>query len=128
MKKLLCLILAGLMALSLCVSALAEASEPVAGGWTAMEGDPTQIPEEVLNAFAKATEELVGCVYTPVALLASQVVAGTNYCLLCQTQLVTPDAPVGYALVYLYEGLDGSASLLKVQEMEFSAADAPNEP
>lgn len=121
MKKLLCLVLAGLLALSLCVSALAEASEPVLGGWTVTEGDPTQIPEEVLNAFAKATEELEGCTYTPVALLASQVVAGTNYCLLCQTQLVTPDAPVGYALVYLYEGLDGSASLLKVQEIDFCA-------
>lgn len=123
MKKLLCLILAGLMALSLCVSALAEASEPVAGGWTPTEGDPTQIPEEVLTAFAKATEDLEGCTYTPVALLAAQVVAGTNYCLLCQTQIVTPDAPIGYALVYFYEALDGSAHLQKVQEIEFSAFD-----
>ena len=121
MKKLLCLILAGLMALSLCVSALAEASEPVAGGWTAMEGDPTQIPEEVLTAFTKATEELTGCDYMPVALLATQLVAGTNYCLLCQTRLVTPEAPVGYALVYLCAALDGSASLLKVQEVDFCA-------
>ncbi len=81
------------------------------------------IPEEVLTAFTKATEELTGCDYMPVALLATQLVAGTNYCLLCQTRLVTPEAPVGYALVYLYAALDGSTSLLKVQEIEFSAFD-----
>ena len=123
MKKLLCFVLAGLMALSLCVSALAEATDPLLGRWIPTEGDSTQIPEEVLTAFAKATEDLEGCTYTPVALLAAQVVAGTNYCLLCQTQIVTPDAPVGYALVYFYEALDGSAHLLKVQEIEFSAFD-----
>lgn len=121
MKKLLCLVLAGLLVLSLGVSALAEESEPLVGGWTPTEGDPTQIPEEVLTAFAKATEDLEGCTYTPVALLAAQVVAGTNYCLLCQTQIVIPEAPVGYALVYFYEALDGSASLLKVQEIDFCA-------
>ena len=123
MKKLLCFVLAGLMALSLCVSALAEATDPLLGRWIPTEGDSTQIPEEVLTAFAKATEDLEGCTYTPVALLAAQVVAGTNYCLLCQTQIVTPDAPIGYALVYFYEALDGSAHLQKVQEIEFSAFD-----
>lgn len=121
MKKLLCLALAGLLVLSLGVSALAEDPEPVVGGWTAMEGDPTQIPEEVLTAFTKATEELTGCDYMPVALLATQLVAGTNYCLLCQTRLVTPEAPVGYALVYFYEALNGSAHLQKVQEIDFCA-------
>lgn len=121
MKKLLCLVLAGLLVLSLGVSALAEASDPLLGRWIPTEGDPTQIPEEVLTAFAKATEDLEGCTYTPVALLAAQVVAGTNYCLLCQTQIVTPDAPIGYALVYLYAALDGSAHLQKVQEIDFCA-------
>lgn len=121
MKKLLCFVLAGLLVLSLGVSALAEASDPLLGRWIPTEDDPTQIPEEVLTAFAKATEDLEGCTYTPVALLAAQVVAGTNYCLLCQTQIVTPDAPIGYALVYFYEALDGSAHLQKVQEIDFCA-------
>ncbi|MFR5854059.1 MAG: hypothetical protein ACLUE8_06865 [Lachnospiraceae bacterium] len=66
---------------------------------------------------------MTGCDYMPVALLATQLVAGTNYCLLCQTQIVTPDAPIGYELVYFYEALDGSAHLQKVQEIEFSAFD-----
>lgn len=123
MKKLLCILMACLLALSLCVPALAEEAEPLVGGWTPTEGDPTQIPEEVLTAFTKAMEELTGCDYMPVALLATQLVAGTNYCLLCQTRLVTPEAPVSYALVYLYAALDGSAHLQKVQEIEFSAFD-----
>ena len=126
MKKLLCLVLAGLLVLSLGVSALAEESEPLVGGWTPTEGDPTQIPEEVLTAFAKATEDLEGCTYTPVALLAAQVVAGTNYCLLCQTQIVIPEAPVGYALVYFYEALDGTAEILSIQDVVFDAFPAEN--
>ena len=121
MKKLLCILMVCLLALTLCAPALAEESEPLVGGWTPTEGDPTQIPEEVLTAFTKATEELTGCDYMPVALLATQLVAGTNYCLLCQTRLVTPEAPVGYALVYLYAALDGSAHLQKVQEIDFCA-------
>ena len=121
MKKLLCILMVCLLALTLCAPALAEEAEPLAGGWTPIEGDPTQISEDVLTAFAKATEDLEGCTYTPVALLAAQVVAGTNYCLLCQTRLVTPEAPVGYALVYLCAAPDGSASLLKVQEIDFCA-------
>ena len=64
MKKLLCILMACLLALTLCAPALAEESEPLVGGWTPTEGDPTQIPEEVLTAFAKATEDLEGCTYS----------------------------------------------------------------
>ena len=61
MKKLLCILMVCLLALTLCAPALAEDAEPLVGGWTPTEGDPTQIPEEVLTAFAKATEDWEGC-------------------------------------------------------------------
>ena len=73
---------------------------------------------DALNA---ALEELVGCVYKPIALLATQVVAGTNYCFLCETTVVAPDAQPSYALVYVFDGLSGEHEILRVQEIEFSA-------
>ena len=77
-------------------------------------------------AFEKATEGLVGCTYEPIAILGTQVVSGMNYCLLCKTTVVTPDAPVSYTLVYIYEALDGTAEILSIQEIVFDAFPAEN--
>ena len=62
----------------------------------------------------------MGRVYRPIALLATQVVAGTNYCFLCETTVVAPDAQPSYALVYVFDGLSGEHEILRVQEIEFS--------
>ena len=75
-------------------------------------------PLDALNA---ALDGLEGCVYKPIALLGTQIVAGTNYCFLCETTVVVPDAQPGYALVYVFDGLEGEHELLRVQEIEFSA-------
>ena len=101
MKKMIALLLALMLSLSLLVPVFAEETEPVAA----------------LEAFNKATEELVGCDYEPVALLGSQVVAGTNYCLLCKCTVVTPDAPVSYVLMYIYSGVDGTNEVLDIQDI-----------
>ena len=117
MKKMIALLLTLMMSLSLLVPVFAEETEPAAGGWTVNAEDPTLIPEEALEAFNKATEELVGCDYEPIALLGSQVVAGTNYCLLCKCTVVTPDAPVSYVLMYIYSGVDGTNEVLDIQDI-----------
>ena len=117
MKKMIALLLTLMMSLSLLVPVFAEETEPAAGGWTVNAEDPTLIPEEALEAFNKATEELEGCDYEPIALLGSQVVAGTNYCLLCKCTVVTPDAPVSYVLMYIYSGVDGTNEVLDIQDI-----------
>ena len=76
------------------------AEEPLLGAWYANMDHPTEIPQDVLDAFNAATENMTGYVYKPIALLGSQVVAGMNYCLLCETTLAVPDAQPSYALVY----------------------------
>ena len=117
MKKMIALLLTLMMSLSLLIPVFAEETEPAAGGWAVNADDPTLIPEEALEAFNKATEELVGCDYEPIALLGSQVVAGTNYCLLCKCTVVTPDAPVSYVLMYIYSGVDGTNEVLDIQDI-----------
>ena len=113
------LTLAALLLTALALPARAE--EPILGGWSAYTDSSTEIPAEALDALNAALEELVGCVYKPIALLATQVVAGTNYCFLCETTVVVPDAQPSYALVYVFNGLEGEHELLRVQEIEFSA-------
>ena len=138
MKKLISLFLA-LMMLILAIPALAEDANDsgmtvdpnidpdfLVGAWESWTGNPLEIPDDVKAAFEKAMEGLVGCTYEPIAILGSQVVAGTNYCLLCKTTVVTPDAPVSYTLVYIYEALDGTAEMLHIQDIVFDAFPAEN--
>lgn len=77
-------------------------------------------------AFAKATEGLTGCGYEPIALIGSQVVAGTNYCVLCKATPVAPDAESSYVLLYIYADLDGNAEITDLKD--FAAANDSDEP
>ncbi len=72
------------------------------------------IDETSREAFDKAMEGFVGVSYTPVAQLATQLVAGTNVCLLCEAQGVYPDTQPSYALVYLYRDLQGGARIQSI--------------
>ena len=117
MKKTVSLLMTLVLALTLCVSASAEM---LTGGWAgaALE-DAVPVPEEARAAFDKAMEKdpLMGAEYTPVALLATQIVAGTNYCILCQVTPVVPDPVPTWALVYIYADLEGNAERLNVYEL-----------
>ena len=120
MKKFVSLLALAALLLS-CLIAPSFAEEPLLGAWYANMDHPTEIPQDVLDAFHVATETLEGCVYKPIALLGSQVVAGMNYCLLCEMTLVVPEAQPSYALVYFYDGVNGEKEILKVDEIRFCA-------
>ncbi len=112
MKKLSVLLAAALI---LCL-AFGACAETLAGGWQLTE-DPA-VTEEAAAAFETAMDGWVGVSYTPVALLATQVVAGVNYCLLCTSTTVTAQPVQGYALVYIYAALDGSAEVLDITALD----------
>ena len=86
MKKLIAVLFAVMMMIT-SVAAVAEA--PLAGGWTP-SADPA-VTDEIKSIVDQALEGLVGVNYTPVAFLGSQVVAGTNYAVLCQATVVVPE-------------------------------------
>ena len=96
------------------------AEEPVVGGWERAE-DPT-VTDEVRTLMEKATAELDGASYTPVAYLASQVVAGRNYAILCRTAPVIPDAEETYAVVTIWEDPEGNVQMTEVRKMDTEAA------
>ena len=88
----------------------------LAGGWT-NAADPT-VTEHVAALVATVLEEQDGLSIMPVAYLGSQVVAGTNHAILCQTAPVVPDPVPSWVILYLYEDLQGNVSVLDIEPLE----------
>lgn len=125
MKKTVCLFLILVLAIALAASSSAEM---LAGGWETAEYQVLNLPdEEARAAFDKATGQLDGAAYTPVALIGKQIVAGTNYCILCQITPVVPDAKPVWALVYIYADLEGNAEITNVYEIYYDRHSQPEE-
>ncbi|MEM1204163.1 MAG: hypothetical protein AAGN66_13115 [Acidobacteriota bacterium] len=87
-------------------------TQNVVGGWT---GFGSKIDAEAKKAFDQALEGLVGASYKPLA-VATQVVAGLNYCFLCQGTLVTPGQQEFAAKVYVFKPLGGEPA--RVENIE----------
>lgn len=122
MKKVFSVILMITLVFStLVIPALAEGQ--LAGGWTVNAGNPAEIPQEVTEALNKALDGWTGSHLEPVAYLASQVVAGSNYCLLCKCTTVTLEPVTSYAFVYIYADLEGGAKILRIADIDYSASE-----
>lgn len=93
--------------------------EQLAGGWSAPE--TPDLDDDVKTIVEKATAELVGVNYTPVALLGTQVVAGMNYQVLCRATLVTANPETRYVVLTVYADLEGNATVTDVAEFETDA-------
>lgn len=82
------------------------------GGWEITQGSPAPADNpDAREAFDKALEGLTGCDYDLIAVLGSQVVAGTNYSYLCRETIVVPDAEPDFAVLNVYEDLNGNAEI-----------------
>lgn len=113
MKKIVSIVL---MLALLLTAAFAEAPK-MAGGWQIGES----ANKDVMEAYDKAFEGFAGASYEPKMLVATQLVAGTNYCFLAKKTLVTAEPTYGWALVYIYIDLEGNASLLRIQDLDTDA-------
>lgn len=91
-------------------------SQPNLGGWTAWHATLT---EEAKAVFKQAMEGFVGVGYTPQA-FATQVVAGTNYCFLCQGTPAYLNPPDLVAKVYIYQPLptQGAPHLVQIVQIQ----------
>ena len=89
-----------------------ESNYVLAGGYT-RAASPV-ITDEIRAMCAKAFAGMTGATYEPVALLATQVVAGTNYCILCEG--TAPDSVKTYVFVYIYEDLEGNATCTEIKD------------
>ena len=89
----------------------------IVGGWTVVSEEKGSIPDDAQAAFTKAIEGYTGVSYTPVALLATQVVSGMNYRLLCAGTPVVPDGVTALYVVDVYEDTSGNAEITDAQKV-----------
>lgn len=104
-----------------------EASEEpgaVVGGWAVspqLTDETIAIPEEAASAFAAGGEGYVGLDLSPLALLATQVVAGTDYRILCVGAPTVSGAEPRLYVVDVHEDLEGRAGFTDVATFDLLA-------
>lgn len=91
-------------------------TEFLAGGWEVNTGSTAMSKNSAARAaFKKATAELEGVSYQPIAVLGTQVIAGIKYAILCKATTVYPDAEPQITIMYIYENLDRTAEITGFQ-------------
>ena len=117
MKKLLTVLFILLMVFTLVgCDSKKEEEEPMVGGYSEVE-DKNLTPE-LIEMFESAFDGYDGASYTPVMLVATQVVAGINYKFQCDGVKTTNPMMQGTYYVYIYKNLQGEASVLKIETIE----------
>ncbi|MBR3275634.1 MAG: hypothetical protein IKG08_03345 [Eubacterium sp.] len=102
------------------IAALAERDDAegtpagLTGGWTPAEMPVANLPAEAANAFTKAMEGFTGAGYDPTAVLATQLVSGTNYAILANQTVLTSDGEHNVCIVYIYEDLEGNCTITNI--------------
>ena len=101
-------------------------SEALLGGWEMADNEAGELPEDPQKAFDAAKDKLSDGEYTPVSLLATQVVAGKNYCILCQVK--PKDATEQkWTLVYIYADLQENAEIMNTYDLYIAQHSMPKE-
>lgn len=85
-------------------------SNQLPGGWSTFSFTLTPQAKEV---FTSALSGWLGATYTPIA-FATQVVAGSNYCFLCEAQFATFPGNENAVLVYVFQPLNGKPVVHKI--------------
>ena len=94
---------------NIAASTVQAPTEQLAGGIT--EAGP-ELTAEAKTALEEATATLTGESYDPLVLLGTQVVAGTNYYILCECTYSDQNATTFYSIVTVYAGVDGTRSII----------------
>ena len=93
----------------------------VVGGWeTVLTDKQVGLDEEELKLFNSAKEKYVGVDLEPIAVLGTQVVAGTNYMFLAKGTPVVQNPETSYKIVIIYKDLQGNASITKVSDFDYT--------
>ena len=98
-----------------------EQSTTISGGWELYKNEACALPEEVQAAFDTSIKQLTGNDLKPVAYIARQVVSGTNYMILCESETVTAVPEQSYQMVVVYSDLQGNAEITQMNEFDLTA-------
>ena len=84
------------------------------GGWNIDEMKGVNLPQKAQSAFTAVTGGLVGAEYQPVLYVGSQVVNGTNYCILAKQTIITATPEVRLVKMIINVDTKGAAQLVSV--------------
>lgn len=91
------------------------------GGWQIFEDEKEAVPADAKEAFDSAIQGYTGMNLEPKALLATQVVSGTNYAFLCLGERVVQNPVKGWYVVVVYKDLQGKAKISSVEDFDLTA-------
>jgi hypothetical protein len=93
--------------------------EQMVGGWEfhTDQMKPCDLPQKAATAFSKATQGIIGVSYVPVLYVASQLVSGMNYCIVCKTTATTNPPMKSCKTLTIYEDLAGNAKITKIEDI-----------
>lgn len=86
----------------------------VLGGWNIDEMKSVNLPQKAQSAFTAVTGGLVGAEYMPVLYVGSQIVNGTNYCILAVQTIITGNPEKRLVKMIINVSSNGTASLVSV--------------
>ncbi len=90
------------------------------GGWTIQPpSNAVTLPEDAWEAFGKASDAYEDAILSPLALLQTQVVAGTNYKIFCQGTTTGDEPADAFYLATLYADLEGNAEITEAVMLDF---------
>ena len=133
LRKMCALLVASAMALAVAgCGAAGQASEgsassdaggatTLAGGWELYDNESVALPGDARAAFQKAAKTFTGGALTPVAYVASQVVAGTNHMILCEAETTNAESAKSYQMVVVYADPAGGAEISHVTKFDLGA-------
>ncbi len=101
--------------------------EQLAGGFTANDGEfAAKKNDSAYSTYKKVIRSIGGTVYKAEAYLGSQVVAGTNYMMLCRSRTVLPGTEYEWSLVTVNKDLEGKATLVDIENLVLGDYDDDN--
>ena len=118
----------GILFLLAAVTATVPAFAATSGGWTVSKARYSFLTSGQKKIFNKAVNGLTGVTYKPTALLAKQVVAGTNYVFLSQGTTVTKNPVKAWYILNVNKNLKNKVSLLSVKKIKIGSVKVKKNP
>ena len=93
----------------------------LSGGWTTNVANYKNVlSDSDKTMFDNATIELTGVGYEPISVVATQVVAGTNYAVLAYGTTVTSDPITSVYMLTIYKDLSDNSSVTSINQIDLS--------
>lgn len=92
----------------------------IPGGWSVNTEFTSQLSKEEEELFKKAESTLAGGAYKPVAVIATQLVSGTNYAYLCLGAPEAEGQEASWYICALYQDLEGNVTTMSIQSIDLT--------